>query len=36
MLESEAYNRVVFASIGLLAVGVIRLVRFMLTGHNRR
>jgi hypothetical protein len=35
-LESEAYNRLVFASTGLVAVGVIRLVRFLLAGHNRR
>jgi hypothetical protein len=35
-LDSEAYNKLVFASTGLVAVGVIRLVRFLLAGHNRR
>jgi hypothetical protein len=35
-LDSEAYNRLAFASTGLGAVGVISLVRFLLAGRNRR
>jgi hypothetical protein len=35
-LDSKAYNRLAFASTGLVAVGVISLVRFLLAGRNRR
>jgi hypothetical protein len=35
-LESGAYNRLVVASTGLVAVGVIRVVRLLLAGQNRR
>ena len=34
-LEPEAYNRLAFASAGLVAVGVISLIRLLLAGRNR-
>ena len=35
-LESKAHNRLVFASTGLVAVGLIRVGRLLLAGRNRR
>jgi hypothetical protein len=35
-LEAGTYNRLALASTGLVAIGVIRLVRFLSAGHKRR
>jgi hypothetical protein len=35
-LKPEVYNRVVRASIALMAVGIIRLIRLLMAGSNRR
>ena len=35
-LKPEVYNRVVRASIALMAVGIIRLIRLLMAGSERR